>query len=124
MIEVLCGGVCIMAQCLKCGKKTEDSNVFCNSCLKVMERYPVKPGSVARIPTRPAAPVAKRPANPVAALNEVIGQQRTLIRWLAGITAVLTVLLLGTAAMLFQTLQTKQPEIPTIGRNYTTSQHP
>lgn len=114
-----------MAQCLKCGKKTEGSNVFCGSCLEVMEHYPVKPGAVAHIPTRPAVPSAKaRPTNPVAALNEVIGQQRTAIRWLAGVSAVLAVLLLGTAAMLFQTLQAKQPDVPTIGRNYTTSQNP
>lgn len=122
IVYVLCGGVCIMAQCLKCGKKTEGSNVFCSSCLEVMDRYPVKPGTVASIPSRPAASAVKaRPSNPVAALNELISRQRTLIRWLAGITALLTVLLLGTAAFLFQTMSANTPSTPTIGRNYTTS---
>ena len=111
-----------MGQCLKCGKKTGGNSVFCDDCLAVMDRYPVKPGTVVHIPTRPAAPAAKaRSGNPTAALNELISQQKTLIRWLVSITALLSVLLLGTAAMLIRTLQSDQSALPAIGRNYTTS---
>lgn len=111
-----------MGQCLKCGKKAEGSNVFCGDCLAVMDRYPVKPGTVVHIPSRPAVPVTKATqASPAAALSELITRQRTLIRWLVSITALLSVLLLGTAAMLIQTLQANQSALPAIGRNYTTS---
>lgn len=111
-----------MGQCLKCGKKTDGRAVFCGDCLAVMDRYPVKPGTAVHIPTRPAAPSPKtRSGNPVAALNELISRQKTLIRWLAGITALLSVLLLITAAMLIQTIRSEQATRPTIGRNYTTS---
>lgn len=111
-----------MGQCLKCSKKTDGRSVFCGDCLAVMDRYPVKPGTVVHIPSRPAAPAAKtRSGNSTAVLNELISRQRTLIRWLAGVAALLSVLLLITAAMLIQTLRSEQPARPTIGRNYTTS---
>ncbi len=111
-----------MGQCLKCGKKTDGSNVFCSSCLEVMDTYPIKPGTVVQIQERPVAPVVKaHPVNHTAVLKELVSRQRSLIRWLAGATALLTVLLLVTAAMLLQTLQTEQPSRPAIGRNYTTS---
>lgn len=111
-----------MSQCLKCGKKTDGSNVFCNDCLTVMDRYPVKPGTVVHIPSRPAVPATKATqASPAAALSELITRQRTLIRWLASIAALLSVLLLITAAMLIQTLQADQSALPAIGKNYTTS---
>lgn len=114
-----------MGQCLKCGKKTEGKGVFCSDCLAVMDNYPVKPGTVVHIPSRPAAPVTTAQAgNPTAALRELISRQKLLIRWLAGVTALLSVLLLITAAMLIQTIRTEQPSRPTIGRNYTTSQQP
>ena len=111
-----------MGQCLKCGKKTDGKAVFCSGCQEVMDRYPVRPGAVAQIPTRPAVtPTKAKPSNPTAVLNELIGRQRTLIRWLFSVTALLSVLLLATAAMLLQTLKTEQPSRPTIGKNYTTS---
>ena len=40
--------------CLKCGKKTGKTEAFCQECMEVMERYPVKPGTVAQIPNRNA----------------------------------------------------------------------
>lgn len=111
-----------MGQCLKCGKKTDGRSVFCNDCLAVMDRYPVKSGTVVHIPTRPAAPAATaHSGNSTAMLKELISRQKTLIRWLAGIAALLSVLLLLTAAMLIQTLRAEQTARPTIGRNYTTS---
>ena len=37
-------------RCMKCGKETSDSQVFCDSCLEVMEKYPVKPDTVVQLP--------------------------------------------------------------------------
>lgn len=36
--------------CMKCGKETTDGQVFCDSCLEVMEKYPVKPDTVVQLP--------------------------------------------------------------------------
>jgi len=110
-----------MSQCLKCGKKAEERSVFCSDCLAVMEQYPVKPGTVIHLPIRqqkqetPAATDFEEPS-----LLEQLMAQRKLIRWLAGIVAGLSVLLVLTAVLLIHTLDKKQP-LPVIGRNYTTS---
>lgn len=46
--------------CMKCGRKTEDSHVFCPDCLTEMEKYPVKPGTVVKLPQHPTTPAAKK----------------------------------------------------------------
>lgn len=45
-------------QCLKCGRETNEKQVFCDSCQAVMDSCPVKPGTPAVIPERPK----KRPS--------------------------------------------------------------
>ena len=46
--------------CLKCGKDTKTSDVFCDNCLASMEAYPVKPGTPVQLPTRPTAAAPKK----------------------------------------------------------------
>ena len=46
---------------MRCGKNTEDKAVFCPECREEMSRYPVKPGTLVHIPTRPA-PDTRKPA--------------------------------------------------------------
>lgn len=48
--------------CMKCGRKTQDNQVFCQECLADMEKYPIKPGTVVQLPKRPENAPAKRPA--------------------------------------------------------------
>ena len=38
--------------CLKCGKETGETSVFCDECLQVMEQYPVNPGTPVILPKR------------------------------------------------------------------------
>ena len=45
---------------MKCGKDLGASQVFCDECLEMMEKNPVKPGTVVKLPNRPAVPVAKK----------------------------------------------------------------
>ena len=40
--------------CLKCGKETDVSSVFCNDCLEKMTLYPVKPDVAVQLPHRSA----------------------------------------------------------------------
>ena len=47
--------------CMKCGQDIPAGQVFCDQCLEVMEKYPVKPGIVVQLPNRPAAAVQKKP---------------------------------------------------------------
>lgn len=38
--------------CLKCGRKVDEGQVFCTDCLVQMEKYPVKPGTAVVLPSR------------------------------------------------------------------------
>lgn len=108
--------------CLRCGKKTEERQAFCDSCLEEMQKHPVKPGVAIHLPQRDAVrPERKSPARhrePETA--EQIMHLRKMIRWLVGMLALLSVLLLMVAGMLLHVLE-KDTSTGIIGRNYTTS---
>ena len=108
-----------MGQCLKCGKETEASAVFCTACQEDMSRYPIKPGTVAHLPKRPSV-VKNEPQLEDDILITQLHRQRLLIRWMLASIAALSVTLLVTGVLLLHTLQ-EQPILPNIGRNYTTS---
>ncbi len=46
--------------CLKCGRETEENQVFCQRCLEDMQRFPVRPGSPVILPRRREAAPPKR----------------------------------------------------------------
>ena len=109
--------------CLKCGKATEDGQVFCPQCQEKMARHPVKPGAVIHLTQRIVPLTDKKSATKVRedAPQDQLLQLRKLIRWLIATITLLSLLLCATAGMLVQTL-TKDNVTPAIGRNYTTSQ--
>ena len=49
-IRTKIGGVGM--QCMKCGQEIAEGSVFCDACLEVMEKYPVKPGTPVNITPR------------------------------------------------------------------------
>ena len=113
-------------QCLKCGKKTADNQVFCEECLAVMQAYPVKPGIPIQLPQRENRTTEKKALPRKDATSaEQIAQLRATIRWLLITVAVLSVMLLSTAAMLIHTLESNPPNLnigkSDIGKNYTTT---
>lgn len=113
-------------QCLKCGKKTTDRQVFCDECLSVMQDYPVKPGIPIHLPQREPRTVEKKaPAQRGPTAAEQLDNLRTTTRWLLGVIAILSLLLIATAGMLIHTLEqsSARPDSDKsdIGRNYTTS---
>ena len=38
--------------CMKCGRETVESEVFCTECLMDMEKHPVRPGTLISLPQR------------------------------------------------------------------------
>lgn len=46
--------------CMKCGREIEEGQVFCDQCLEVMAKYPVKPGIAIQLPHRKETPVLKK----------------------------------------------------------------
>ena len=109
-------------QCLKCGKKTAEKQVFCVECLVLMEKHPVKPGTVVHIPQRQRKEADKHHgARDVedAKENQIL-RQRNVIRALIGVLAVMSVVLLLTAGMLLHVMN-RESAGKDIGKNYTTT---
>jgi len=46
--------------CLKCGRDIDEGQVFCDFCLEVMKKYPVKPGIAIQIPHKKDPPAVKK----------------------------------------------------------------
>lgn len=108
--------------CLKCGKKTADNQVFCEDCLEITAKYPVKPGTVVQLPVRaqrmPDKKQTQRRREDSTA--ELVEQQKKTIRWLFLVVAVLSVLLLFTAGLLLRIMEEDNTS-NAIGKNYTTT---
>lgn len=71
--------------CMKCGRELKEKQVFCDSCLADMEKYPVKPGTPIYLPVRTVEPAAKKhPARKKQALKpeEQISRLRISVRLL------------------------------------------
>lgn len=102
--------------CIKCGKDTEENNVFCQACLDQMKDYPVKPGTPVLIPdpvtSRRYIPRKPRAPEP----EEVIRRQKRIIRLLSVAAAVLLVAWAVTTAMVVRMLLEEDP-VP-IGQNF------
>ena len=105
--------------CLKCGKETQDEHVFCDHCLEVMDRYPIKSGTPVQLPRRENAAAPKKTSRRrILSSEELIQQLRVTVRTLA---ACLLVALLLLGYFVWQYLQPKATEEPSkeIGQNYT-----
>lgn len=46
--------------CLKCGRDIAEDQLFCESCLEVMARYPVKPNTAVSLPLRDGQVAVKK----------------------------------------------------------------
>lgn len=107
--------------CLKCGKETQEAQVFCGDCLQIMDSYPVAPGTAIHLPHRESAAQEKKPPRRrELTAAETISQLRGMIRWLTATVAILSVLLCLIAGLLIHTLDDPSGS-GTIGRNYTTT---
>ena len=105
--------------CLKCGKKTENEQAFCNHCLEEMAKHPVKPDTVITLPrqNRNKTQVSrKRPLQPE---EQLLAMHRLVRRLIAALIAVTILFILSAAGLVYNYKNSEAP--PTIGRNYTTN---
>jgi len=105
--------------CVKCGKKTENEQVFCAHCLEVMEAYPVKSEVHIQLPARPDAAVQKKQSRRKRPQNkdEEIARLRRKNRWLGFFTALLLLSVLVLVGKLYRDAKTADEQ--EIGKNYT-----
>lgn len=105
--------------CLKCGRKLEDGQVFCTDCLFQMEKYPVKPGTAVILPSRDE-PASARKA--VFHFRPALSQEdhlRNLKRRVHRLTLALAILLLLFAGLAFYTGHLLRSQSrPRPGQNY------
>lgn len=71
--------------CLKCGRKIDSDESFCPSCLADMEKYPVQPGTVVKLPSHsvdiPTKKRSSRRRKPVKPEDQITALKKRC-RWL------------------------------------------
>lgn len=107
--------------CMKCGRETQDQQVFCSSCLEVMEKYPVKPGTAVQLPKEKDGHTPKRSQprrrSPMRAEERI----RALKRHIWALTVLWLITLALLVAALYPTVEYflgKTYHLP--GQNYST----
>ena len=93
--------------CMKCGRKIKDRQVFCEECLAIMETYPVKPGTPIQLPTPsktslPTRPNRRKTLKP----EEQIQRLRGIVRRLTVSLILLLLILIIVTAMFLWLLDT------------------
>ena len=107
--------------CLRCGVKTEDEQVFCDRCRAVMAENPVSPSTPVQIPRRSTPePEKKQSHRQNLSPKETMRQMRSLLRWMAAVVAFLTVVICVLAGILLFNMRNTPGTPSNIGRNYNT----
>ena len=106
-------------QCMKCGKDTTGEQIFCDSCLRVMEAYPVKAGSAVNLPRQKTPAEYKKAVarKRIATTDEQIANLQKHLRNTRIVAWIMAVLLLAASGMLVYEML--NPNAPVIGLNYT-----
>ena len=107
-------------RCLKCGRETDqnEKNVFCPNCLKVMEQFPVKPGTPVQISKRPTGS-RRAPIHAAPKPEDVISGLRRKLRFHRIALAVVLTAFLFSGSVLGLLLY-RVYTAPVIGSNYST----
>ena len=101
--------------CMKCGRETKNEQVFCQDCLRIMQKYPVRPGTVVLLPRRRETVVKKVVKRHTIAPEEQI---KALRKQLAILWIVLVVCLAAIVLMINPTLHYALDKHVEIGQNY------
>ena len=106
-------------QCIKCGRETQDKHVFCDYCLSVMDKNPVKPGTPVVIPNRPQklhTPVISRKEKP----EEQIPRLQKLVQFLIWLCLALVIALSVSIGVIVWHFSATEHGGLAIGQNYST----
>ena len=108
-------------RCVRCGTEIQDSDMFCEKCLAVMERDPVKANITVQLPVRPATPPAKKKSRRIRHVKpeDQIRSLRRWRRWLILLLILSLAALAITGAMLLRVMD-RPEDSPSIGQNYET----
>ncbi len=106
--------------CLKCGRETENEQVFCQRCLDSMETYPIKPGTAVQLPRRSSESAGKKSPRRkrIVPPEELLAKQKGIVRRLT-VTCVVLCLLLAVSTFFLVKNVLDADTHRWIGRNYT-----
>ncbi len=111
------GGVDVL--CLKCGREVFAEQVFCDSCLAIMEKSPVKSGTPVLLPSPKYQASSKKQTHRkrvLSAEEQVVHLRSALRRMYLCVAVLIVVLGMATALLVNEILK---EEAPAIGQNYT-----
>ena len=107
-------------QCMKCGREIPVGDVFCQECLADMAKYPVKPGTVVRIPDQNRymrRQQERRPGITPERKIEILKRRIWIMSWFLTL-AVATII--AASALIYSLLQEAENS-PAIGQNYSST---
>ena len=108
--------------CMKCGKKISEKQAFCESCLAVMDQFPVKPETHVQLPNRQIPASVKKPPVKKRSLSaeERLVRSRKIIQWLSIALAASVLALFLSVSLLIETI-IPEKQTGVIGQNYNTT---
>ncbi len=108
--------------CMKCGRELKTEGVFCPECLAEMEKYPVKPNITIQLPVRRHIPSARKKPRRQKYIKaeDQIRHLKKVRNWL--IVALVSVILLFSAATATAIHLLNLDEGFDIGQNYSTGE--
>ena len=102
--------------CLRCGRETEEGQVFCFSCEALMTKHPVKPNTVVTIPERSVRIRRENPRKPQRPEEDTEGLRRTIMQLRLWVCMLMAALMLCVAVLTCQ--EVTRENKPAIGQNY------
>ena len=107
--------------CMKCGREIPAGHVFCEHCLEIMQKYPVKPDTAIQLPRKREEIAAKKTNGRKRQLSpeEQVLLWRKKYRRLMACLLILVLLLAVAGAAIFKLMPGDQVPLPPVGRNYT-----
>lgn len=102
--------------CMKCGRETTGEQVFCEECLRIMAKYPVKPGIAVKLPQRRDPSVHRRTVRRRSINTDE--QIRILKKWVRNLTIALLLCLAAIGFLLKPALTHLLGEHYKPGQNY------
>ena len=104
-------------QCLRCGRETENEQVFCFACEALMAKHPVKPNTVITLPERSIRMrhiASRKPQKEEVENTDHL--HRTIAQLRLWVCLLMAALILCVATLTWQEL--RQTSKPSIGQNY------
>ena len=111
--------------CLRCGRETEDQQVFCQTCLTYMALHPVKSDTPVYLPIRKEKEVPRKQyrfSRKERTAEEMVVILRKRVRFLTAVSLILFMMLsAAVAGVWLAKKQGAEIPIPNIGQNFLSS---